>query len=221
MGLFDRFKKEKVIEVVKPTNKYYTGDDSFRYVNPENGLVIYLDIISEFNREQFPDLYLCEFKYSHTGRPRLDDNADPDDLKGFERVYIGFDKETMIGHEAYCKYVFEALLSPKHIRDLYEKEFEQIGIRKSGNYVGSIKVEDKKVFPVLYDIIGQCIEKLPETRTLHEKYDTGYAREYLEEVKKKEQEKRERMNQTEQAVVLPESSDDPISEGDEHKARKV
>ena len=83
-------------------------------------------------------------------------------------------------HEEYCTYVFTKLLDIERIRELYAREFEQIGIAKIGNYVGSIVMEEvdgkKQIRPILNYSIGQHIEKLPATQDLHNECDRGYAR---------------------------------------------
>ena len=82
--------------------------------------------------------------------------------------------------EEYCTYVFTKLLDIERIRELYAREFEQIGIAKIGNYVGSIVMEEvdgkKQIRPILNYSIGQRIEKLPATQDLHNECDRGYAR---------------------------------------------
>ena len=194
MSILDRLFKKKgetkkeTIEVVKPTNKYYVGDNYFEYTMSDNFGLTCLKIISEVDKEKYPNLYLCKFEYSHKGPKLMYDDAD-NDLKGFENIYIGFDKDNMINNETYCEYVFKSLLNPEHVRDLYENEFEKIGIKKLGNYVGSVEYKDNQVFPAMHYDIGGYIESLPKTKELHEKYDTGAARRLLEEQKQGEIEK--------------------------------
>ena len=150
MRITDIFKRKNNKNI---PNKYYKGNNRFEFKT--TGETIKLEILDEL--KEFPNVYECSLKYSS------DTNGN---LKGFEKVYIGFNKDKMINDESYTNIVFVEILDKARIEKLYDIEFKKDILNKNGNYIGSLI--DGNV--VLDENIGIFIEALPATEKLKDKY---------------------------------------------------
>lgn len=175
MGIFDVFKKEKKVEVVevpKPTNKYY--NDVSKSFNYQGTIVRIGEPVLGYN-----DVYECELTVAGT---KISSYIYNDQIKYFKKVLASLDRAKMIEDEKYAEYVLSEVLYYNRVLDLQKAEFDPTNTNKFGNYVGTV-VNDNEVYKLVMDeAIGKYAEESQYVKDLH----TAYTNEHVEKAKEEE-----------------------------------
>lgn len=195
-GFKNMFKKNKKVEIKEEVveqpkeivNEYRVSNDTFEYKYAE-GKLISLTIQKPYELEGNNNLYKCELFYTRDNRKGILNTLINKDLRFFDEVIIGLDREKMNNDSKYAGYVLSTLLERSRIVRLHDIEFgiiNDIKEPKCGNYVGSIVESDGNLSIFVDDKIGSIIENSEEAKALREKYKNSIEEAKAKEIKDKE-----------------------------------